>query len=750
MKQGSAMAPRQNENTPPSTLDASLGPDLADISQHLYTLFPPQFVQVHPDAQIEIAYGLANTGPSAARLFDAIGGLEAAAKFAYERSKAGCNCYIGPALRKAGLKRTKRTGKTDVSLTSFAWCDFDGEGDEARIKTLLKEVGVQPAVLVQTGTVPWIRFQIYFRLEHPLPTLEIETVNAALRAWLGGDDVGNADRVMRLAGTLSFPSQKKAERGYLVERTVLKLVTSAPRYTAEQLMNAAGGSGAPGHSTYTRNAVTDHLIKGNGQDRSIPYLAYAAETEVGRPLDELKALLEETRIEGNWHDRMKVVVASLVSKGWPEAAIRVFCGPYCERGENDRDLSKLLEGPYRKGWGGDAALPLKGTSSAITDRLRSYPSEQTKNDRPIWQPPEWLDMSDWDHIPVPEREWAIEDRVPLNQAGLFSGEGGTGKSIIELMKDVAHVAAKDWMGSLPAPGGAFYIGCEDDKKEIHIRLAAILKNAELTFAEVIAGGLKVLPLLGQDAVLCAANPRTGRVEATALYYWLYEMAGDLKPRNISVDTLSRAFAGNEIDRSQVYEFSMHMQALAKAASGSTTILSHPSLAGMASGSGLSGSTAWHGAFRFRQYLTTPRDDLSNNVTEDADNPASALRELQFKKNQYGPLGTSIILEYRNGLFLPVHGQSGLDRLAHKERSKTLFLELLERFNRQGVNVSHKKQSRNSAPNLFTETPEARKAKLRKDDFNTAMGELFAANLIHVEKYQSGNRYEYDRLVGGSL
>ena len=42
---------------------------------------------------------------------------------------------------------------------------------------------------------------------------------------------------------------------------------------------------------------------------------------------------------------------------------------------------------------------------------------------------EWLDMSGWGSEPAPERKWAIKDRVPLNQAGLFSGEGGTGKSI---------------------------------------------------------------------------------------------------------------------------------------------------------------------------------------------------------------------------------------------------------------------------------------------------------------------------------
>ena len=82
----------------------------------------------------------------------------------------------------------------------------------------------------------------------------------------------------------------------------------------------------------------------------------------------------------------------------------------------------------------------------------------------------WLNMSGWDNEPVPERKWAIRDRVPLNQAGLFSGEGGTGKSITELMKNVAHVTGKDWLGSMPEPGPAFYIGAEDDEREIHIRL----------------------------------------------------------------------------------------------------------------------------------------------------------------------------------------------------------------------------------------------------------------------------------------
>src|SRR5262249_30456698 len=78
-------------------------------------------------------------------------------------------------------------------------------------------------------------------------------------------------------------------------------------------------------------------------------------------------------------------------------------------------------------------------------------------------PLRWIDMSKWDDEPVPEREWSILNRVPLKQAGLFSGEGGTGKSIIELTKNVAHVTGKDWLGSMPERGPAIYVGAEDDE-----------------------------------------------------------------------------------------------------------------------------------------------------------------------------------------------------------------------------------------------------------------------------------------------
>jgi hypothetical protein len=74
------------------------------------------------------------------------------------------------------------------------------------------------------------------------------------------------------------------------------------------------------------------------------------------------------------------------------------------------------------------------------------------------------------------------------------------------------------------------------------------------------------------------------------------------------------------------------------AGGSVTVLSHPSLAGIASGSGISGSTAWHRAFRFRQHLKGIK-------ASDGEQSDSDIRELEFKKNQYGPIGEAIVYSH---------------------------------------------------------------------------------------------------------
>ena len=496
---------------PNATLDASLGPNLGDISKHLYALFAPEFVQAFPDAQIEIAFGLPDKGPEAARLFNAVGGLEAAAAFAYARSKAQCNCYIGPALRKAGVNRTKRHSKADVSLTSFSWCDFDGDGDEARVKALLKTADLKPAVMVQTGTVPCTRFQVYFHLDRPTEAVLVEPINAALRSWLGGDDVHNADRVMRLAGTLSYPNADKTERGYLVERTVLKLEPRAPRYSAEQLMKAAG----PEPPTYGGiNREPSPTWKGNGAthstaDRTAPYLAYAAETEhTALGLDDIDHLLKSIR-QGNWHIPMLSVTSSLAKKGWPREKIQIKCGHYCDRGPYDPELLELI----------DSAIEKYGkVRSEITDNSRSYLSEQTRNDarhlRPDLSralikanPYQWIDPE-----AVPRRDWLYGRHLIRKFTSATLASTGIGKTNLAIVETLAMVTGRPLLGvEVPKRLRVWLWNGEEPYEELQARIAAACRHYGIA-KEELEGWLFVNSGRDPESTLIIAVETRGGVE----------------------------------------------------------------------------------------------------------------------------------------------------------------------------------------------------------------------------------------------
>jgi RecA-family ATPase len=351
----------------------------------------------------------------------------------------------------------------------------------------------------------------------------------------------------------------------------------------------------------------------------------------------------------------------------------------------------------------------------------------------------FVDMSRWDSEPVPEREWAVLNRIPLRQPTLFSGEGAAGKTLVALQLCAAHTLAKDWLRTLPTPGPAIYLGAEDDTDELHRRLAAIAKHYNARFADLIAGGLHILSYAGEDALLGVAN-RNGVIEQTQLFDKLCDAAAAIRPILIVLDTAVDVFAGNENDRTQVRQFVGLLRRLAITGNSGVLLCSHPSLTGISTGTGLSGSTGWHNSVRARMYMHAP-------ATEPGVEPDPDLKQLDVLKNNYGPLAESLLLCYDAGVFLPQGGAATLDRAATAAKAEALFLELLARFNRQDRNVSDKSGT-SYAPAIFAQEAEARTARIGKKALVDAMNRLFAANRIHVENYGRPSRPN-KRLVTGA-
>jgi RecA-family ATPase len=244
-----------------------------------------------------------------------------------------------------------------------------------------------------------------------------------------------------------------------------------------------------------------------------------------------------------------------------------------------------------------------------------------------------------------------------------------------------------------------------------------------------------MSLAGEDALLATLN-RFGLMHPTKLFGRLRDAACDIHPKLIVLDNSADIFGGNENDRAQVRQFIGILRGLAIAANAGVLLTSHPSLTGITSGSGISGSTAWHASVRSRLYM-------KRAVTEKDEEPDPNLRIIEVMKSNYGPVGEIITVQWKDGLFLPEAKPGSLEKMAAEQSADDLFLRLLDRFEKQGRNVSHKKTSNTYAPTMFANDPDG---KGKRKELAAAMERLFAANKIKAETYGDRASRQFSKLV----
>ena len=126
------------------------------------------------------------------------------------------------------------------------------------------------------------------------------------------------------------------------------------------------------------------------------------------------------------------------------------------------------------------------------------------------------------------------------------------------------------------------------------------------------------------------------MKPTEMFTRLQKTACDIRPNLIVIDNSADVFGGNENDRTQVRQFITILRGLAMTADAAVLLTSHPSLTGINSGSGLSGSTGWNNNVRSRAYF-------KKATTDKGDEPDPELRILEIMKANYGPVGETITL-----------------------------------------------------------------------------------------------------------
>lgn len=278
--------------------------------------------------------------------------IDEAVDFVVNLNNLGFNCYAvrNPIRQSAGPSATD----ADIVAAFFLWADFD-DGGAAR--NVLKWTGPKYSAAVVTGSIPSTRVHTYWRLNEPCRDLALwRETQANIAAHLGSDrTVINPSRIMRIAGTVTYPAKNKRERGYISELATIRTEYDDPRHpvSIEQMRRAFG-------QTASATAPATMQI-----DTGAAY-APALDRERAR----IQALSGQ-----EWHNAVVRLVASYVARGLSDDEIHGLTDPLTLAGytveQTRAEVQTAIDGARRKGWTPDApaASPeavTKNTSGIIT------------------------------------------------------------------------------------------------------------------------------------------------------------------------------------------------------------------------------------------------------------------------------------------------------------------------------------------------------------------------------------------------
>ena len=154
----------------------------------------------------------------------ALDAIDEAADFAIRMNGQQFNIYmtINPIDINASIKAGKGATDTDILRAHYSFADADNQAGLTGITKLSKLC--EPDIVVTTGTVPHERRHAYWRLSDACTDLELwRSTQFNIATQFATDSrVINPSRIMRVAGTVSYPNTDKQRRGYISELVTMK------------------------------------------------------------------------------------------------------------------------------------------------------------------------------------------------------------------------------------------------------------------------------------------------------------------------------------------------------------------------------------------------------------------------------------------------------------------------------------------------------------------------------------------------
>lgn len=331
----------------------------------------------------------------------------------------------------------------------------------------------------------------------------------------------------------------------------------------------------------------------------------------------------------------------------------------------------------------------------------------------------------------PHREFAIERLVPKHKATLLTGDGGVGKTLIAQQMLTATAAGTPFFGLATQPGQVLAVFSEDDEAELWRRQIDINRAMGLSMSDLGGVNWWSADHVAESGCLLMSFTRDNpEGKLTPFFERLEAAIKQVRPTLVALDPIANMFGGSEIDRSQVTGFvNRAVNRLCIQYQTTVVLLAHPSVAGMAEGSGRSGSTGWANAVRSRLYLSRPKNDVSGDY-----------RTLKTTKANYGKFGEELILKWSQGAFVLATGGAGDPDTAADGALFAALKVLLER----GEELSLATRAGNYAVRRAMSLPEV--GDMERSILEAALERLIRSGVLQVEERTGDNRHARRVLV----
>jgi hypothetical protein len=483
--------------------------------------------------------------------------IDEAVQHAEAMNNAKANIYmcinaIDPILAE-NIPAGKAAKDTDIMAAFYCFADADTKG---AMENIMSFAGPKFTMSVKTGTTPFARGHAYWELEEPCQNMDAwKEVQKSIAASLHTDPaVINPSRIMRVAGTVSWPNKKKQEKGYIPELVTMRTEFTNEREPQpfERLMRA-----------FPKKEVPNNQVGG-------------IEIDLGQQAMDRQLTAQSILAGDDWHNNIIRLVASYVSKGLADEEIHAITDSFTMSGysvdDTRREVQKAIDGARDKGWTpppDPAAERIQQQNQALN--IATEPTEAHTDDEPAQNWPTPYNM--FNALTLPRREWVYGYDYIKKYISVTASAGGIGKTSAIIVEALAIATGKPLLGvDVKEQTNVWIINLEDPISEMQMRTIAAMQHYNIK-PEDVKGRLF---MDGEDTmqITLAAEGRDGLITNNDM---LAAMIRVIKENNIGaviLDPFVSAHLVNENNNGSIQAVVAMLRKLARDTNSSVQLVHH--------------------------------------------------------------------------------------------------------------------------------------------------------------------------------